>query len=74
LRQKEDRKLAFLAVEHVAHGLAAGSIQFRVAAGETLFGVLFFRLAARRAAVGKAGLVRAQLELFSTDCAGADRE
>jgi hypothetical protein len=68
-------KLAFVAVEHVADGFAAGGVQFGVAAGEVAFIVVFFLgLAAGGAAVGEAGLVGAQLEFFSTDGAGADGE
>jgi hypothetical protein len=74
-RGSEGVVLALFAIEHVAHGFAAGGVQFGVAAGEGAFGgVVLFGLAADGAAVGKAGLVGLQLKFISTNGAGSDRE
>ena len=65
--------LAVLAVEEVAHGLAAGCVGSAVggAGGVRGFG---FGVAALGAAVGKAGLAGFQLELFVADDADFDGE
>jgi len=67
----EPRKsLAILAVEEVAHRSSPSFVRFCQALAFVgvhpllRFGASLFGFAARRAAVGKAGLVRPQLELF----------
>jgi hypothetical protein len=68
----------FLAVEHVADGTAASFVEFFIglaancACGAAALGGGFggFRLAARGAAVGEAGLAGAELEFLRAD--GAD--
>ena len=66
--------LAIFAVEEVAHGVAAGGVGFAVGGGGGVLGDEFsgFRGGAGRAAVGVAGLVRAELEFFFADDAGLD--
>jgi len=70
-------ELTVFAIEEVADGAAAGCVGFFVvlkAGGGLGGGVFVFGIAAGRAAVGEAGLVGLQLELFMTDAADADRE
>ena len=69
-------RLAVFAVEQVAHGVAAGGVGFAVGGGG---GVLRDELGgfgggAGRAAIGVAGLVGTELELFFADDAGLDGE
>jgi hypothetical protein len=70
------RVLAVLAVEEVAHGVAAGGVGFAVGGGGRVESDEFggFRCGALGAAVGVAGLVGFELELFFADDAGLDRE
>src|SRR6185312_15157864 len=76
----ERRALTFLAVQHVADGLTPFGIHFAFDPALDLIlmtfapGLLRFGLAALRAAVGKAGLVRPQFEFFSAHYARFDRE
>jgi hypothetical protein len=80
-RRDADGRSAVFAIEEVAHGAAACSVDFECGAA---FGVVgrgprsglgrFLRLAARGAAIGEAGLAGAELELLVTDDAGFDRE
>ena len=64
------RRLAILAIEKVSHGFPAGfvgfflSLAFVGVRGLLRFGTGLFGLAALRAAIGEAGLIRLQLEFF----------
>ena len=69
------------AVEEVAHGAAAGGVDFEfgaalgVVGGAARFGLgCLFGLAAGGAAIGEARLIGAKLELLVTNDAGFDRE
>jgi len=69
------------AVEEVAHGAAAGGVDFElgtalcVVGGAARLGLGgFFRLAAGGAAIGEAGLAGMELELLVANDAGFDRE
>ena len=70
------------AVEEVAHGAAAGGVDFGFGFAPGVvdrrprrgLGLGRFGLAARGAAVGKAGLAGMELKLLVTDHTGADRE
>ena len=75
------RPLAVLAVEKVAHGLAARRVglglNFALVGVHAVFSCrlrCFLRHAALRTAVGEARLVRLQLKFFTADDAGFDRE
>lgn len=75
------RRLTVLAVQEVADGFAAVFVGlgfgFALLGGEprtACGGVLVFGLTTGGAAVGKAGLVGLQLELFAADCAGSNGE
>jgi len=73
--------LVVLAVEEVAHGAAAGGVDFDfgaalgVVGGAARFGLGgFFRFAAGGATVGEAGLAGMELEFLVTNDAGSDWE
>jgi hypothetical protein len=69
------------AVEHIANGAAAQSVDFgldsavdRVGAGAQGFGFGRLGLTARRAAIGEAGLAGPKLKFFSANDTGFDWE
>jgi len=73
-------QLTVFAIQHVADGATAGFVHFgfslagfdvKVALAGGVFGL---RFAARGTAIGKAGLIRPQFELFRADDAGFDRK
>jgi hypothetical protein len=68
-----ERPLAILAVEQIAHSLSPSLVRFlhrlALVGVDCLFldGIDAFGLAARRTAVGKAGLIRLQVEFLRAD-------
>jgi hypothetical protein len=74
-----DVGLAVFAVKQVAHGCAAGGVNFLCGAGIDGCGILrgdvfFLRLATGGAAVGEAGLIGAELEFLVAHDTDANRE
>lgn len=72
--------LAILAVEKVAHGVSAGFVNFLCGLaiggvpGTLSRGSGGFLCAAGRTAIGEAGFVWSELELFGTNGAGSERK
>src|SRR5882757_7443347 len=79
-KEESGRNSAVLAIEQIAHGLAPSLVRFLLRLAlvgvHAAFGGGFggFRLATRRAAIGKTGFARLQFELFPAHGADFNRE